>query len=149
MIPRRWIVVVSAGVVAVAAAGAYLFGANGQPAESELAAGRHLYAANCARCHGVKLEGQPDWMKRLPNGRLPAPPHDETGHTWHHSDAQLLTITKLGLQAIAPGYESDMPAFENVLTDDEISSILNYIKSEWPDRERAYQAERTKGDSQS
>jgi mono/diheme cytochrome c family protein len=131
-------------VVVVAVMAYYFLGAGGQLAAPGLAGGRQLYAANCAGCHGVELEGQPDWMLRLPNGRLPAPPHDETGHTWHHSDEQLFTITKFGLQAIAPGYESDMPAFEQVLTDDEISSILDYIRSSWPERERAYQAERSK-----
>lgn len=113
----------------------------------EVSEGRALYVANCARCHGANLEGQPDWMKRKPDGKLPAPPHDATGHTWHHSDRQLFTISKFGLQAIAPGYESDMPAFENVLSDDAIRSILEYIKSTWPERQRAYQSERSLRDS--
>ena len=112
----------------------------------ELDAGRGLYLANCASCHGVKLEGQPDWMKRLPSGRLPAPPHDETGHTWHHSDKQLFTIVKRGLAAISPGYKSDMPAFEVVLTDGEIQAVLDYIKSTWPERARAYQKDRSLAD---
>lgn len=108
--------------------------------------GRDLYLANCARCHGVNLEGQPNWMKRNDDGRLPAPPHDETGHTWHHSDKQLFRITKFGLQAIAPGYESDMPTFGDVLTDEEINSILDYIKSTWPKRQQEYQSARSKSD---
>ncbi|MBN9310332.1 MAG: cytochrome c [Devosia sp.] len=108
--------------------------------------GRALYVTNCAGCHGVSLEGQPDWMKRLPSGRLPAPPHDETGHTWHHSDKQLFTIVKSGLSSIAPGYESDMPVFEGVLSDEQITEVLDYIKSTWPDRARAYQADRSKAD---
>lgn len=85
-------------------------------------------------------------MRRLPNGRLPAPPHDDSGHTWHHSDRQLFTIVKYGLQAIAPGYQSDMPTFEGVLTDAEIGEVLAYIKSTWSDRAKAYQADRTKSD---
>jgi mono/diheme cytochrome c family protein len=117
------------------------------PALSQVASGgRALYLASCASCHGQNLEGQPDWMRRLPNGRLPAPPHDETGHTWHHSDRQLRTIVRDGLAAIAPGYESDMPAFAGVLTDAQITEILDYIKSTWPDRVRAYQAARTSAD---
>ena len=105
----------------------------------ELGAG--LYAENCASCHGAKLEGQPDWRRRLENGRMPAPPHDETGHTWHHADQQLFDITKHGLAAVVPGYESDMPVFDGVLSDAEITAILGYIKSTWPERERGYQAE--------
>lgn len=111
-----------------------------------VAEGEPLYAKNCARCHGANLEGQPDWMKRGANGRLPAPPHDDSGHTWHHSDKQLFTIVKFGLQALAPGYESDMPAYENLLTDGEIDEILAYIKSTWPERASAYQEARNRAD---
>ena len=100
------------------------------------------YLEYCASCHGANLEGQPDWMERLPSGRLPAPPHDETGHTWHHSDEQLLRIVRDGLAAIAPGYETDMPAFRGTLSDQEIVAILDYIKQTWPDREREVQRSR-------
>ena len=105
--------------------------------------GQRIYAEQCAKCHGVNLEGQPDWMKRLPNGRLPAPPHDATGHTWHHSDAQLFRIVKEGLGSIAPGYETDMPIFSGVLTDGEIQAVLDYIKSTWPARQKAFQRARS------
>lgn len=95
--------------------------------------GGKLYAQYCAACHGAKLEGQADWRQRLPNGRMPAPPHDESGHTWHHSDAVLFGITKHGLVPpyAPPGYESDMPAFGSVLSDDEIRAVLAYIESHW------------------
>ena len=107
--------------------------------------GRLLYVERCASCHGEQLQGQPDWMKRLPNGRLPAPPHDASGHTWHHSDDQLMRIVRDGLAWIAPGYETDMPAFRAVLTEAEIRSVLDYIKTTWPDRERGYQEARSEG----
>lgn len=109
--------------------------------------GRAIYLERCASCHGVELEGQPDWMRRLPSGRLPAPPHDASGHTWHHSDRQLFDIVKNGLAAIAPGYETDMPAFADAMTDDEIRAALEYIKSTWPDRERDVQARRSAADA--
>ncbi|MER3356382.1 MAG: c-type cytochrome [Hoeflea sp. D1-CHI-28] len=108
-----------------------------QTSESgNFAQGRALYQTHCASCHGKNLEGQADWQIRLPNGRLPAPPHDRTGHTWHHPDEHLFRITKFGIvPPLAPeGYESDMPAFGDVLSDDEIWSALNFIKSTWPDR---------------
>ncbi len=109
-----------------------------------LALGQALYATNCASCHGANLEGQPDWQRRLANGRMPAPPHDETGHTWHHSDQQLFRITKGGIAAEIGGtYETDMPVFDGVLSDDEIHAILAYIKSTWPERQREFQAEVT------
>lgn len=110
-----------------------------QPAQPD---GQALYLEYCASCHGANLEGQPNWMERLPSGRLPAPPHDETGHTWHHSDEQLLRIVRDGLAAIAPGYQTDMPAFRGTLSDQEIVAILDYIKQTWPDREREVQRSR-------
>ena len=85
-------------------------------------------------CGGAELAGQPDWRRRKPNGRLPAPPHDASGHTWHHPDALLFAITKNGLVPphAPPGYASDMPAFAGVLSDDEIRAVLAYIQSRWP-----------------
>lgn len=106
--------------------------------------GQEVYVEACATCHGANLEGQPDWKRRLENGRMPAPPHDATGHTWHHADQDLLTITRDGLGAIVPGYESDMPAFGDTLSDEEIRAVLAYIKSTWPEREREFQAEVTR-----
>nr|CAD6630068.1 cytochrome c [arsenite-oxidising bacterium NT-25] len=105
----------------------------------EISVGRQHYADNCSSCHGAKLEGQADWKRRLDNGKMPAPPHDETGHTWHHSDQDLFTITKSGVAAVVPGYDSGMPAFDGVLSDAEIRVVLAYIKSKWPDRQREYQ----------
>ena len=118
-------------------------------AQSDVRMGERLYQENCASCHGANLEGQLDWRSRLPNGRLPAPPHDASGHTWHHPDRVLFDIVKRGPAAIVGnGYESDMPGYEGVLTDDEITSIVDYIKSTWPDKERAFQSERTREDQQ-
>lgn len=100
----------------------------------QITLGEGVYRENCAACHGANLEGQPNWKIRKSDGRLPAPPHDETGHTWHHTDEQLFRITKLGLRPpLAPeGYESDMPPFGDALSDDEIWAVLAYIKSRWP-----------------
>lgn len=99
----------------------------------QVALGKDIYAAQCVACHGARLEGQSNWRARLPNGRLPAPPHDSSGHTWHHPDSQLFAMTKHGIEPFAPkGYESDMPAFAGILTDTEIAAVLAYIKSQWP-----------------
>jgi mono/diheme cytochrome c family protein len=105
----------------------------GCEAKVDVALGEKLYASHCASCHGANLEGQPDWRKRLPNGRLPAPPHDASGHTWHHPDEVLFAITKHGLVPpyAPPGYKSDMPAFGGKLSDQEIRAVLGYIKSRW------------------
>jgi mono/diheme cytochrome c family protein len=111
---------------------------------AQVALGRSVYEQHCASCHGAKLEGQPNWRDRLPSGRMPAPPHDETGHTWHHPDGVLFGITKEGLVPgkYAPrGYASDMPGFGGVLSDDEIWAVLAYVKNAWPPREREHQRE--------
>ena len=97
-----------------------------------LALGRQIYTANCASCHGSQLQGQPNWKEHLPNGLLPAPPHDASGHTWHHPDQQLFRITKLGVGAMVPNYKSSMLGFGDRLSDDEIWSVIAYIKSTWP-----------------
>jgi mono/diheme cytochrome c family protein len=97
--------------------------------------GKVIYTNYCAACHGAQLEGQPNWRDRMPNGRLPAPPHDVTGHTWHHPDAVLIDIIKNGLvpgRTAPSGYESDMPAYGEVLSDADIAAVLAYIKSTWP-----------------
>ena len=113
----------------------------------DIVAGQSLYAENCASCHGANLEGQPNWQSPNANGVLPAPPHDEAGHTWHHDDALLFEYTKLGgavaleIRGVA-GFNSGMPAFGETLTDDEIWDILAYIRSTWSEWERGVQASR-------
>lgn len=104
--------------------------------------GKQIYIRDCASCHGANLEGEPNWRMRQANGRLPAPPHDATGHTWHHADALLIEITKNGLVpgVTAPeGYVSDMPAYSATLSDQDIRAVLAYIKSSWPKHALAQQ----------
>jgi mono/diheme cytochrome c family protein len=99
--------------------------------------GQEVYRSHCASCHGVRLEGQPEWRRPGPGGRLPAPPHDATGHSWHHPDAFLVRLTREGPAALVPGHESDMPGFAGVLPDTDIVAVLSYIKSSWPSEIRA------------
>ena len=133
-----------AGLLAVGSAS--WMTAHGDPTKPDpespslVARGTVVYAQHCASCHGAKLEGQPDWRKRLPNGRLPAPPHDATGHTWHHSDKQLFDMTKNGTAGMVPGYETDMPAYKDILGDADIRAVLSFIESTWPPDIRARQA---------
>jgi len=99
---------------------------------SLVARGRTVYAQHCSACHGATLEGQPNWRTRLPNARLPAPPHDATGHTWHHSDRQLFAVTKNGTAGMMPSYETDMLAYKDILSDGDIWAVLSFIESTWP-----------------
>ena len=117
--------------------------AGADPFDSEqVEMGRKVYAAVCASCHGVNLEGQPNWRTRLASGAFPAPPHDESGHTWHHPDKLLFKITKLGPKAYGdPSIVSDMPAFGGQLSDKEIWAVLAYIKRQWPAEIRDRQAD--------
>ncbi len=108
--------------------------------------GSHLYQEHCASCHGVQLEGQPNWQQPGDDGLLPAPPHDETGHTWHHDNQLLFNYTKLGGTALleargVTGFKSGMPGFTELVDDDGIWDILAYIRSTWPDEVKTIQAE--------
>ena len=101
---------------------------------ARVADGSVLYQENCAACHGGALEGEPDWRSRNDDGSLRAPPHDETGHTWHHPDGLLFEVTKFGTEVVTGGaVQSPMIGFADVLNDDEILSVLAYIKSTWPE----------------
>ena len=113
----------------------------------DLMVGRILYVGNCASCHGANLEGQPNWRSANKDGVLPAPPHDSTGHTWHHDNALLFEYTKLGgKRALAArsitDFNSGMPAFEGVIPDQAIWQILAYIKSTWPEQVQKVQVNR-------
>ena len=86
--------------------------ASGSSAASETELGASVYRTNCAACHGPSGEGQPDWQQRGANGVLPAPPHDSSGHTWHHADGLLFRIIRDGgAQFAGPTTPSGMPAF--------------------------------------
>jgi mono/diheme cytochrome c family protein len=95
-----------------------------------VARGEAVYGEHCASCHGASLEGEAD-----ADGYLRAPPHDASGHTWHHPEELLFRITKLGTARAAgvSDVKTRMPAFESVLEDEEIVAALSYIKSTWPD----------------
>lgn len=147
MIGLAAVVVVAGGGLAWIGAGGRLPFVGGDVYAPDLARGGAVYAQACASCHGVKLKGQPDWRTPGPNGRLPAPPHDESGHTWHHPDRVLLDITMRGTAAVVGGgYESDMPGFSDMYSEEELRDVLAWIKAQWPERERTYQAQVTAQD---
>jgi len=112
--------------------------------QAQVNRGKLIHRRFCAACHGLKLEGQANWKKRNENGKLPAPPHDGTGHTWHHSDEVLFNIIKFGLvPPYAPeNYKTDMPAWKDTLRDDDIWAVITFIKSIWPEELRQSQQQR-------
>ncbi len=125
--------------LALTAAGAVLFFQAQAPAHVSsltpedrdvVQAGQRIYIEHCASCHGAELEGQPNWQSRRADGLLPAPPHDASGHTWHHPSDHLIRLTKYGPQAFAgPDYKSEMPAYEGTLSDAQIVAVLSFIQS--------------------
>jgi mono/diheme cytochrome c family protein len=134
----RKIIIVAAAVV-LAAIATYVTVV--MPQRQEQHSGAALYAANCAGCHGQKLEGQPDWHHLNAAGRLPAPPLDGTGHGWRHSTDELFHMVKFSvLDEAGPGYLTDMPAFSGKLSDDDIRAVLAYIRAQWPSGIQAAQA---------
>ena len=146
---RRQLQMAAAGAVALLALGLGWFlipktsgGADSallRPDDADVVAmGRRIYTETCAECHGARLEGEPNWQTRDVEGFMPAPPHDETGHTWHHPDQVLFDITRHGVQKFAGAdYQTKMPAYDKILSDHEIVAVLSYIKSRWPAKIRS------------
>jgi mono/diheme cytochrome c family protein len=90
--------------------------------------GSDLYAANCQVCHGDSNGA---------GGRGGAPIHNDRGHTWHHTDAQLrgwVLNGKLGSRS------AGMPALGDKLTEPEVDAILTFIRSWWTTEQRDSQA---------
>lgn len=113
----------------------------------DLAAGAALYDAHCASCHGANLEGQENWRVPDENGVMPAPPHDASGHSWHHDTRLLFEYIALGGQEAlrrrgVTDFKSGMPQFKDALTPEEILDVLAYIRSHWPEEIRMMQARR-------
>ncbi len=132
-----WLALLVVPVLAGASGGA----ANANSAPPEVAQGRQLYEQYCAACHGWQGEGAANWKKPDEKGEMPPPPHDETGHTWRHSDAMLFKMIAEGWRH--PFNKSDrltMPAFGKSLTDQEIAAVIEYLKTLWTNEQREYQA---------
>jgi mono/diheme cytochrome c family protein len=98
--------------------------------------GEVIYQQFCASCHGVNLEGHPNWRTPLPEGGFPAPPHDPTGHTWHHPDELLLEVIANGSD---PSLGGTMQGFGEVIDEADQIAVLEFIKSKWGQEEREFQ----------
>ena len=103
--------------------------------------GKSVYRGHCASCHGRNLQGQPLWQLKDEFAARRAPAHDETGHTWQHSDEDIFYMIKYGRFPSSPvSAVSFMPAFGNVLDDRDIVAVTAFIKARWPTALRVSQA---------
>jgi mono/diheme cytochrome c family protein len=112
---------------------------------AEVVLGQQIYVEQCAACHGQNAEGQPNWKQPDANGNLPSPPHDDSGHTWHHADGLLYEIIRDGFRdpLKPPDSPLTMPAFGDKLSDAEIRVVITYFKSLWSEESRLFQWEVT------
>ena len=107
-----------------------------------IASGESVYRQYCASCHGAKAEGAPNWKRPDENGELPSPPHDASGHTWRHSDTELVEMIAKGWRDPFNKTERlTMPPFDEQLTPREIEDVIAYLKTLWTDEQRQFQAE--------
>lgn len=147
-----WLLMVVTSVVIIAGCGArarqQLVSSNGTAVAlpvldpNQIARGRQVYLLHCASCHGQRAEGAPNWQQPDARGNLPPPPHDDRGHTWRHSDAQLAEIIQNGLRdRFNKTPELTMPPFKDRLSSEEIAAVIVYFKSLWSSEHRSFQAE--------
>ena len=80
----------------------------------------------------VKMHLDPtgDWREKLADGSYPSPPLNGTAHTWHHSPKQLLWTINNGGTLIG----GKMPAFKDILKEEEKTAVLDYLFSLWSDK---------------
>ncbi len=90
-----------------------------------VALGERVFREHCARCHGDRAQGAPDWRRQLPDGSFPPPPLNGSGHAWHHPrDWLAARIRDGGLK---------MPAWRGKLSEEEIQAVIEWFQSLWPD----------------
>jgi mono/diheme cytochrome c family protein len=115
------------------------------PDPGEVATGRQVYLQNCASCHGANAEGATNWLQPDARGNLPPPPHDDTGHTWRHSDEELAQIIRNGMRDVFNATpDLTMPPFKDQLSDEEIAAVIAYFKSLWSEEHRRFQEEQNR-----
>lgn len=85
----------------------------------EFASIRPIYAAECARCHGITGEGGTvEILKKKLNV-----PSLKTGHALNHNEQQLA-------KQIADGGDG-MPAYKDKLKQEEINTLVSFIRKEF------------------
>lgn len=108
-------------------------------ADPVLSLGKQQYDLRCAHCHGYDGSGQlaPTIENTLALGMNLVPAHDSSGHTWQHPDQLLIKVIKEGIRN--PLNQFPMESYEEVMTDEEINAVLDYIRLWWTDEQREHQ----------
>jgi protein SCO1/2 len=108
---------------------------------AKVAAGKLVYLHWCAGCHGRRLQGQPLWQLEDQYAGRRAPAHDQSGHTWAHSDENLFYMSRDGrFPSVSLSTPSYMPSYADSLTDEQIIEAIAFIKATWPIGLRVSQA---------
>jgi copper transport protein len=89
------------------------------PDAASLALGEKLFARNCAVCHGEAGRGNGPTAAYF-NGRVP---DYGSGHLDIHTDGDIFYWIQNGF-----GGDSPMPVFKEILADDEIWNLVNYVR---------------------
>jgi mono/diheme cytochrome c family protein len=97
--------------------------------ERQAARGEKLFIKNCEKCHGMYAEGDPYWQQKNKEGKFPPPPLDGTAHAWHHPTEILHKMIKDGGKELG----GTMEGFEGKLSDAEITDIIVWMTSLWPE----------------
>ncbi|MBT3347301.1 MAG: cytochrome c [Thiotrichales bacterium] len=98
--------------------------------EQQVEQGKELFKLHCATCHGPEAASVYNWRDLDENGKYPAPPLNGSGHTWHHSLSLLKKTVREGGLSIG----GQMPSFKDMLSDEEIDSILAWVQTHWSDK---------------
>lgn len=139
------VIIALVGLSAVAAARIALGTAPATDAAATRA-GRAVYVAQCATCHGARGEGAPAWDQPDALGEMPAPPHNAEGHTWKHSDAMLYRIVQEGWRDTFNKTDRlTMPAFKGQLSRADTIAVIEYLKTLWTPEQQRFQAEESRG----
>jgi len=92
-----------------------------------IAAGKRVYDANCAACHGDRAQGAvkagtPISIIEEQHGKQPP---DLTDDQWDHgsSDGEIFAVIKRGLPPTM------MAGFDGRLSDEDVWNIVNYLRS--------------------
>lgn len=111
----------------------------GDGREVSVERGQQVYQTYCQTCHGdAKGDG------RLPN----VPSHGPDGHTWHHSDRNLMEIIRDGSDSpmsrmmremMGSADAPRMPAWKETLSDEDVRSVIAYLKTFWTEEQRRFQ----------